>query len=292
MGMTKNLFHNYTERMIFTLLAVLPLQYAEKLQLDDIEESEFRGNIELTAAETFDIESIFLDRRTRGRGNKKNPEKKLRRQKTKKSKHILKMLKFAVPDIKSKDWVAYGCHCFSDIKTDLLTPGTGRAIDKIDSACKALIDCLNCSAEDHGLSKKCNQYVGYSYESYVNEETGANELMCTDDHDTCKRSMCECDARFIKTVQKYNYEVEHSKNKLDKIRSCPKQNNRTGGKLTSNLIGGGRSGGDEVKVCCGPPGLRHPITVTMTRDCCNTKTYNPFLSECCSDGTIESVGSC
>ena len=27
------------------------------------------------------------------------------------------------------------------------------------------------------MSKKCNQYVGYSYESYVNEETGANELM-------------------------------------------------------------------------------------------------------------------
>ena len=40
-------------------------------------------------------------------------------------------LKFAVPDRKSKDWVEYGCHCFSDIKTDLLTPGTGRAIDKI-----------------------------------------------------------------------------------------------------------------------------------------------------------------
>lgn len=275
------------------LSTLLPHAFAQRTDLDEIEESEFRGNLELAASDAFEIDALFLERRIRGRG-KKSEAKKLRRQKTKKSKHILKMLKYAVPDRKSKDWVEYGCHCFSDIKSDLLTPGTGRAIDKIDSACKALIDCLNCSAEDHGLSKKCNQYVGYSYESYVNEETGINELMCTDDHDTCKRSMCECDARFIKTVQKYNYEAEHSKNKLDKIQSCPKQNNRTGGKLTSSLIGGGRSGGDDepVKVCCGPPGLRHPITVTMTRDCCVTKSYNPFLSECCSDGRVESVGSC
>jgi len=182
---------------IVLLAGFIPTQNAQRTELDEIEESEFRGNLELAATDNFEIDAIFLERRSRGRG-KKNEAKKLRRQKTKKSKHILKMLKFAVPDRKSKDWVEYGCHCFSDIKTDLLTPGTGRAIDKIDSACKALIDCLNCSAEDHGLSKKCNQYVGYSYESYVNEETGANELMCTDDHDTCKRSMCECDARFIK----------------------------------------------------------------------------------------------
>ena len=36
-----------------------------------------------------------------------------------------------MPERKSKDWLEYGCHCFSDIKADLLLPGTGRAIDKI-----------------------------------------------------------------------------------------------------------------------------------------------------------------
>ena len=37
---------------------------------------------------------------------------------------------------------------------------------------------------------------------------------------------------------------------------------------------------------------RHPITVTMTRDCCNTRTYNPFVQECCSDGNVEADGTC
>ena len=33
--------------------------------------------------------------------------------------------------MKSKHWLEYGCHCFADIKNDILTPGHGRTIDKI-----------------------------------------------------------------------------------------------------------------------------------------------------------------
>ena len=40
-------------------------------------------------------------------------------------------LKFAEPNMKSKHWLEYGCHCFADIKNDILTPGHGRTIDKI-----------------------------------------------------------------------------------------------------------------------------------------------------------------
>ena len=51
-----------------------------------------RGNLELTASDAFEIDALFLERRMRGRG-KKSEAKKVRRQKTKKSKHILKMVK-------------------------------------------------------------------------------------------------------------------------------------------------------------------------------------------------------
>ena len=40
-------------------------------------------------------------------------------------------MKFAEPNMKSKHWLEYGCHCFADIKNDILTPGHGRTIDKI-----------------------------------------------------------------------------------------------------------------------------------------------------------------
>ena len=45
-----------------------------------------------------------------------------------------------------------------------------------DSACRSLIECLSCSTEDHGESKKCNPYVGYSYESFVNPDTDAKKI--------------------------------------------------------------------------------------------------------------------
>lgn len=276
--------------IISTLLSSLALADVVAAELDIIEESEFSGDVSLTNDETREIENLFLER-GRGRGSRKSAEKKKRRQMTKKAKHVLKMLKFAEPERKSKEWLEYGCHCFSDIKTDILTTGFGRSVDKIDSACRALVDCLTCSTTDHGESKKCNPYVGYSYEAETDEETGKNGIQCTDSISSCKRSMCECDSQFLKTIQRYNYEAKYSKNKFDRIAECPNKNGSGG--ISGNKGFDPRSGtGEPVKVCCGPQGLRHPITVTMTRDCCKTRTYNPFVQDCCSDGKVEAVGTC
>ena len=46
-------------------------------------------------------------------------------------------LKYAEPDRKSRDWLEYGCYCFSDVKTDILLPGIGKAIDPIGLGLKA-----------------------------------------------------------------------------------------------------------------------------------------------------------
>lgn len=266
-----------------------------KSELAEIEDSIFSGNIELSSNENSEIEAIFKDEIIRFRGRQKSEEKKKKRQMTKKAKHMLKMLKFAEPNMKSKHWLEYGCHCFADIKTDILTPGHGRTIDKIDSACRSLIECLTCSTEDHGESKKCNPYVGYSYESFVNPDTDEKEIQCMDNNNSCKRSMCECDATFIKTIQKHNYEAQHSKSKFDKIKQCPKSNNRNDNEekdIMSFFSARNSQNEPGEKVCCGPRGARHHITVTRTRDCCETKSYNPFVSECCADGQVEPLGSC
>ena len=78
---------NFTNFWLMELIDFIPYKFTYTIKV----ESRKRGNLELAATDNFEIDAIFLERRSRGRG-KKNEAKKLRRQKTKKSKHILKMV--------------------------------------------------------------------------------------------------------------------------------------------------------------------------------------------------------
>lgn len=266
----------------------------------ELEETEFQGDISLDDESESELTLIF-SMSTRGARGKRNKDKKLQKQKTKKGKHVLKLLKYAEPDRKSRDWLEYGCYCFSDVKTDILMPGIGKAIDPIDQACRSLSECLKCSEFDFGISKKCHPHVGYKYQSNEDEELGFKSITCMDSIDSCQRSMCECDRRFLQTIQEYEFEREHSKNGgFQKEKSCPKKAQREADGQTGDNNGGkskmsGRMNQldqDGPQQCCGPLGERHLIKVSPTKGCCGQQTYNPFLFDCCADRSVEPVGSC
>lgn len=269
--------------------------------LDEGDE-EFDGDIELNFDDEREIDLILAQRATRGGGKKNKNKNKEQKQKSKKTKQVLRLLKFAEPDRKSRDWLEYGCYCFADIKTDILSPGIGKAIDSIDRACRTLSDCLKCSEYDYQISKKCNPHVGYKYESVEDLALGLRSITCLNEKDSCQRAMCECDRKFLQSVQEHNYEASNSPNGgFDKPQECPKHAQR---KEDGNV---GEANGSKTVLaqrmtplgeaednlqCCGPPGERHVIKVTQTKGCCRQQTYNPFLFDCCLDGQVAPVGLC
>lgn len=265
----------------------------------DIEENEFIGDIPTNVEIETELALIFATASVRGGGKKKNKEKKLQRQKIKKTKHVLRLLKFAEPDRKARDWLGYGCYCFADAKSDILTPGVGKAIDPIDRACRSLTECLKCSEYDYGISKRCHPHVGYKYESLDDGEV--RSINCLDDAGSCQRSMCECDRKFLQAIQEHTYDKNlQEKSGFDRMKTCPKRAQREeegkiGDENGSKTTLAGRMTQPEdnaTQQCCGPPGERHLISITPTRGCCSTSTYNPFVLDCCADGTIVPVGSC
>lgn len=274
------------------------IRESDEDEIDESEASDFEGDIVLDEESERDLDVIFA---TTVRGGRKNKDKKMQRQKVKKTKHILRLLKFAEPDRRAREWLGYGCYCFADVKSDILSPGVGKAIDPIDRACRSLSDCLKCSEFDFGISKKCHPHVGYKYESVTDSELGLKSINCIDSKSSCARSMCECDRRFLQSVQEHAYELNHTPNGgFQKESECPKRAQRADdGNVGDNNGGKTQLAGrmtmtdeEPQQKCCGPPGERHLITLTPTRGCCSQQTYNPFLFDCCGDGTIEAVGSC
>lgn len=263
-------------------------------------DTDFEGN--LPQDKTTEMELAVIFRSTDSvRGGRKNKDKKMLRQKVKKTKHVLRLLKFAEPDRRAREWLGYGCYCFADVKSDILSPGIGKAIDPIDRACRALSDCLKCSEFDYGISKKCHPHVGYRYESLEDPELGLKSITCLDEKTSCPRSMCECDRRFLQSIQEHTYEKNHTPDGgFQKTTECPKRTQRSEDDQTGDNNGsktqlaGRMTAMDDQsqQQCCGPPGERHLITLTPTRGCCSQQTYNPFLFDCCGDGSIEAVGSC
>ena len=70
-------------------------------------------------------------------------------------------------------------------------PGHGPPVDALDTVCKAYKDCLKCARMEHGDS--CiGEFTQYRY-GITN-----GDAVCKDRAGTCKRALCECDAKFAR----------------------------------------------------------------------------------------------
>lgn len=276
----------------FTLAAVIAVGRA---QGKENAQDDFIGTVPLSEVEENEI-SRLVGGALRGAGGSRD-EKKLRRQQVKKTKHLLRLTKFAIPERRSRDWIGYGCYCFPQPKGDFLSLGIGAPFDGLDRACKALAGCLKCGEIDHEKSRKCHSYAGYSFDNFLDEVTGQKGIKCTDS-DPCRRSVCDCDAQFIQALQENDFDHDLSKNQgFERLARCPKSARvgemdaqKSGGKSIGMM--GRTSQEDEGEPqCCGKPGQRRQISASQTRQCCKHVTYNPFILNCCADGRLVTHGT-
>ena len=69
------------------------------------------------------------------------------------------------------------------------TMGKGAPLDALDAVCKAYKECQKCARQKWG--EMCiGEFVRYGLDMAGGSPT------CTDNADTCERSLCECDKKF------------------------------------------------------------------------------------------------
>lgn len=186
----------------------------------------------------------------------------------------------------------YGCYCFAmgPFKLDE-TAGNAKPVDKPDNACRKHMRCHQCAQMDYG--EECDMFSPYKFEAVEDPVTKQRAIYCMDTPGTCARSACECDAQLAYDMKEaeFNWNVLHHK--------------LWGGFDQSQCLAhtqGGRSGDlrgekftEPTQSCCGEYPFRFPYHpddgMGMIRNCCNGKTYNPNILECCGGEVVE-FGTC
>lgn len=177
----------------------------------------------------------------------------------------------------------YGCYCFNTKNSDgnYVSGGYGPPVDHQDKLCQKLSQCHTCINKDYNSTKNpttkqkiitCDpETINYTFKVNSNKKT----ITCDDNQnvDPCQKNTCECDKNFALefalTWNDNNFNHFYWKNEknmkqnltFDANQICKKQD---------NLV--------MKDACCGSYPERLP--------------FNSFLHECCSDGSIKSLGSC
>merc|ERR1711892_1305407 len=131
-----------------------------------------------------------------------------------------------------------------------------------DGTCKQYKDCNKCAQEQFG-DTCIQEFTAYSFTS------ATNSIQCTDEPNSCKRALCECDSRFANEHAKKTNPFDASYHSFE-------------------------SNWDPTSSCsAGTRGIRHD-----PKCCSNSDTTSPFslynhnYKECCSDGKVQAIGQC
>jgi len=172
------------------------------------------------------------------------------------------MMSFYNPDFDERKYWTYGCNCLILGDRPMSDPGHGPPVDALDTVCKAYKDCLKCARMTHG-DTCIGEFVKYKY------GVNSGDVKCRDQPDTCKRALCECDAKFArehnaaKDVFDMQYHMFWSTSNgyqmwdpANDAAACPRHGN-----------------GVYEPACCGGSGT--PFTL-----------YNGARKACCADGRV------
>lgn len=167
-------------------------------------------------------------------------------------------------DFDERKYWAYGCNCLILGDRPMSDPGHGPPVDALDTVCKAYKDCLKCARMEHGDS--CiGEFTKYRY-GIVN-----GEAVCRDRGNTCKRSLCECDAKFAREHAGATHVFD---NKYHMFWST-----NNGGEMWDPANDDGAcprgGGGAYDPQCCAPEDGLGPALL-----------YNAEAKACCSDGRV------
>jgi len=167
----------------------------------------------------------------------------------------------------SKRLQNYACHCFPG--NNRVAGGSGPAQDGIDSLCKKLARCHKCISADYGISAFTAEWdadIGkYRWSADAN-----GDLTCAANDDQYKKDLCECDAAFATALGQQWNDADWNTNLWGN-----RKNSDYTLDYATTCVGGAGSMQTE---CCGSYPERLPFSVAS--------------HECCTDGSIATIGSC
>lgn len=184
----------------------------------------------------------------------------------------------------------YGCWCYFQ---DDHHKGRGQPVDALDHLCKQLHDGYTCAMHDARQSGdfSCVPWNIF-YNSAVGTGLGINmdiETLRTEcgqqnplpSFNPCANWACRIEGYFVQQLifffvngNQMDSSLNHS-NGFDPMVSCP---------TTTGI--------DSDKECCNEQPLRFPYkTYEGGRGCCNDRTYDTTVWQCCNDGSL-AMGVC
>lgn len=177
----------------------------------------------------------------------------------------------------------YGCHCFPN--GSKAAGGTGPAVNSVDSACKQLYKCHKCVQLTFGDNAVDVDQGRYTWG--INDDGSLN---CEKNNKNASRkALCECDKAYAENMKlvwsddSYNdfywLANKHSKKNPTFV-------------YDDTCVSAGNGDGNGADTCCGIDFPKMEPYYSGDRGCCQETVYNKFTSECCSDGSVGSIGSC
>lgn len=186
----------------------------------------------------------------------------------------------------------YGCHCFSNGPKELLIgAGSGKPLDGADNACRSHGRCHHCAKKD---MNNCEVTKGYAFNAREDSVTQVRYIECLNELGSCKRSLCECDKALAYDLADMESEwniLHHQRwGQFDQQLNCKVHTATRDGALRIEKIS------EAEEECCGEFPRRFPFHANdgfgKIRRCCNGKTYDPNILECCSSGKSKPIGTC
>jgi hypothetical protein len=186
----------------------------------------------------------------------------------------------------------YGCHCFSKGPMHLLEDaGNGAPLDAADTSCRSHGRCHYCAQKDFG-EEKCSVTRPYSFSAKQDAVTGVRFIECRNTEGSCKRSICECDKALAYDLadNENTWNILHHQRwgQFDQEANCRS--------ATARAADRGERISEPEEGCCGEYPRRFPFHLDngygVVRRCCNGKTYDPNVLECCESMELKTLGAC
>lgn len=165
------------------------------------------------------------------------------------------------PQFDERKYWTYGCHCLMLGDRPMSEMGRGTPMDALDVVCRAYKECQKCARQNFG--QECLGEF-YSY-GYTNDNT---QTVCTDDANSCKRSLCECDRKFA---------IDH----FAASAVYTDDYHRFWGNFDSETQCIPTPGGATDPQCCTNSDYTSPFIL-----------YNSYNKECCTSGEVLAIGNC
>ncbi|CAG5102133.1 Oidioi.mRNA.OKI2018_I69.chr1.g157.t1.cds [Oikopleura dioica] len=192
--------------------------------------------------------------------------------------HMESMINFIDSQSNITRYWTYGCWCFQ--------------MDNVDKTCKHHKDCYACVKADAGESSSCvPEETGYKFRAFYDSVTGKPEIECQNRPGSCRRNTCECDKALAMGLDPASSSDDGWNSAHHAFYGGFDSRTKCLGRMNTN-----HGSPNHFKQCCGEFPNRFPMRFANdgsgNQCCAGSKIYDSSIKECCSDGSVNAIGSC